>query len=84
MTKHTLQHFTYMYLIKHIKHRIIKVHEAIIIAGVPNIEGWLGNFVIFHGILTRIAKKPYILVVFQEGDTDPCPPPPLDPRIASS
>ena len=38
----------------------------------PNIECWLGCFVILHGIKTTIAKKPYIFVIFQAGD----PPPP--------
>ena len=31
----------------------------------PNIECWLGSFVIFQGTLTSIAKKPYILVIFK-------------------
>ena len=30
-----------------------------------NIECWIGNFVIFQAIWTRIAKKPYIFVIFQ-------------------
>ena len=30
----------------------------------PNIENWLGSFVIFQGIWTSIAKKPYILWFF--------------------
>ena len=29
--------------------------------------GWLGSFVIFQGIQTSIAKKPYIFVIFQGG-----------------
>ena len=33
----------------------------------PNIECWLGSFVIFQGIRTSIAKKPYIFVIFQWG-----------------
>ena len=32
-----------------------------------NIECWPGSFVIFQGIWTRIAKKPYIFVIFQRG-----------------
>ena len=31
----------------------------------PNNECWLGSFVIFQGIQTSIAKKPYIFVIFQ-------------------
>ena len=31
----------------------------------PNIECWLGSFVIFHKIRTSISKKPYIFVIFQ-------------------
>ena len=38
-----------------------------------NIECWLGSFVIFQGILTSIAKKPYIFFIFQ-GDPDPLSP----------
>ena len=33
----------------------------------PNIEWLLGSFVIFQGIRTIIAKKPYLLVIFQRG-----------------
>ena len=33
----------------------------------PNIECWLGSFVIFQGIRTSIAKKPFIFVIFQGG-----------------
>ena len=33
----------------------------------PNIECWLGGFVIFQGIRTSIAKKPYIFVIFFRG-----------------
>ena len=41
----------------------------------PNIECWLCSFVIFHGIQTSIAKKPYIFCDFSgEGGWDPCPP----------
>ena len=32
-----------------------------------NIECWLGSFVTFQGIRTRIAKKPYIFAIFQGG-----------------
>ena len=42
------------------------------------IESWLGSFVIFQGIRTSIAKKPYIFVIFfGEGGPDPLSPPPL-------
>ena len=40
------------------------------------------SFVIFEGIGTSIAKKPYILVIFRGGgggSGSPVPPPPLDP-----
>ena len=49
----------------------------------PNIECWLGSFVIFQGIWTSIAKKPYIFVIFHGGGVrTPWPPPPhLDPPI---
>ena len=46
-----------------------------------NIERWLGNFVIFQGIQTSIAKKPYILVNFQGGVEGLDPVPPLDPSM---
>ena len=49
----------------------------------PNIECVLGSFVIFQGILTSIAKKPYILVNFQGGGPDLCLPP-LDPCVPES
>ena len=44
--------------------------EYSLIAGVPsswwpNIECWLGSLVIFQGIQTSVAKKPYIFVIFQ-------------------
>ena len=40
----------------------------------PNIECWLCSFVIFQGIQTSIAKKPYIFVIFQvEGSGPPAP-----------
>ena len=42
----------------------------------PNNECWLGSFVIFQGIGTSIAKKPYIIVIFQGGwGSDPLSPP---------
>ena len=44
----------------------------------PINECWLGSFVIFQGIRTSIAKKPYIFVIFQ-GGLDPYSP--LDPRM---
>ena len=41
----------------------------------PNVECWLGSFMIFQGIQTSIAKKPYIFVIFQGvGGTDPLSP----------
>ena len=40
----------------------------------PNIECWLFSFVIFQGIWTSIAKKPYISVIFQRGSGPPVPP----------
>ena len=42
----------------------------------PNIERWLGSLVIFQGIWTRIAKKPYIFVIFQGGGGVRTPVPP--------
>ena len=40
----------------------------------PNIECWLGSFLIFQGIRTgSIAQKPYTFVIFQ-GVRTPCPP----------
>ena len=42
----------------------------------PNIECWLGCFVIFQAIRTSIAKKNYVLWFFREVPT-PCPPSPL-------
>ena len=39
----------------------------------PYIECWLEIFVVFKGIRTSIAKKPYIFVIFQ-GSPDPLPP----------
>ena len=43
----------------------------------PKIECWVGSFVIFQGIWTRIAMKSYILVIFLGGGggvRTPCPP----------
>ena len=41
----------------------------------PNIECWLGSFVVLQGIRTSIAKKPYIFVIFQGGGVRiPAPP----------
>ena len=37
---------------------------------------------IFQGIRTSIAKKPYVFVIFK-GGPDPMPPPPLDPHLLS-
>ena len=37
---------------------------------------WLGSFVIFKGIRTSIAKKPFIFCDFPSGSAPP-PPPPL-------
>ena len=49
----------------------------------PNIECWFGSFVIFQGIRTSVAKKPYIFVIFQGGGSEPpAPSPPLmDPHM---
>ena len=47
-----------------------------------NIEGWLGSFVIFQGIRSSIANKPYIFVIFQRGGGGVRTPfPPLDPPM---
>ena len=35
---------------------------------------WFGSFMIFQGIQTSVAKKPYIFVIFQEGVQTPVPP----------
>ena len=43
-------------------------------------DGRFGSFVIFKGIQTSIAKKPYIFAIFQGGVQPPVPPP-LDPRM---
>ena len=40
----------------------------------PNIECWLCRLVIFQGIGTSIAKKPYIFFYFSKGVPTPCPP----------
>ena len=45
----------------------------------PNIECWLCRLVIFQGIGTSIAKKPYIFLFFR-GGPDPLSPP-LDPPM---
>ena len=47
----------------------------------PNIECWLGSFVIFQGIRTSIAKKPYIFVIFQGGGGQDGLSHPLDPPM---
>ena len=47
----------------------------------PNIECYLGSFVIFQGIQTSFAKKPYIFCDFSRGSERPVPP--LDPRMGS-
>ena len=39
----------------------------------PNIECWLGSLVIFQGIQTSMAKKPYSFVILL---------PPLDPHMS--
>ena len=41
---------------------------------VHKIKCWLDRFVIFQGIWTSIAKKPYIFVIFQRGFGPPAPP----------
>ena len=46
----------------------------------PNIECWHGSFVIFQGVRTSIAKKPYIFCDFSGGGSGPPPLPPLDQR----
>ena len=40
---------------------------------------WRATFMIFQGIRTGIAKKPYTFVIFLSGGSRP-PVPPLDPR----
>ena len=49
----------------------------------PNIECWLGSFVIIQGIRTSIAKKPYIFVL-PGGPVSPVPPPPPGSAHAAS
>ena len=46
-----------------------KLLNGVLLAGPcwPNIECWLGSFVIFQGIQSSIAKKPFIFVIFQGG-----------------
>ena len=40
------------------------------------------GFVIYQGIRTSFAKKPFDFVIFREGSRTPAPPPPsLDPRM---
>ena len=45
----------------------------------PTLNAGLAAFVIFQGIRTSIAKKPY--VCYFSGGRDPLPPPPLDPHM---
>ena len=40
----------------------------------PNMECWIGSFVIFQRIRTSIAKEPYIFVIFQGWGPDPLSP----------
>ena len=47
----------------------------------PNIEFWLGSFVIFQGIWASIAKKPIFLWFFTGVSGPHAPPPPLDPPM---
>ena len=47
----------------------------------PNIEYWLGSFVVLQGIRTCIAKKPYFCDFSGGPDALSPPPPPLDPRM---
>ena len=44
-------------------------------------ECWLGSFVIFQGIWTSTAEKPYIFVIFLGGGVSGPPVPPLDPLM---
>ena len=37
-------------------------------------ECWLGSFVVFQGILTSVAKEPYIFLIFPGGSGPPVPP----------
>ena len=45
-----------------------------------HLVAWLGSFVIFQGIRTSSAKKPYIFAIFQ-GVQTPVPPLCIRPRI---
>ena len=51
----------------------------------PNIECWLGSFVVLQGIRDSFTKKSYIFVIFRGGGgggggvRTPCPP--LDPHM---
>ena len=49
----------------------------------PNIECWLGSFVVLQGIRTSVAKKPYIFCDFSGGGggVQTPPPPPLDSHM---
>ena len=50
----------------------------------PNIECWLGSFVIFQGIRTSIKQNPISLWFFWGGGSGPpAPPPPLDPCMST-
>ena len=46
----------------------------------PNIECWLGSFMIVQGHRINIPKKPYIFGTFQGGGVEP-PAPHLEPRM---
>ena len=46
----------------------------------PNIECWLGSFVIIRGSGPELLRNPICFVIFQGG---PLYPPPLDPQIGS-
>ena len=56
-------------------------HHGILLVGRwwPKIECWLGSFVIFQGIRTSIAKKPYVFVIFFSGGGGGGPDPPVPP-----
>ena len=47
----------------------------------PNIGCWLGSFMIYQGICTRIEKNPIFLWFFKGGPDPPVPP--LDPHMSS-
>ena len=47
----------------------------------PNIECWLGRFVVLQGMWTSIVKKPYIFVIFHQ--RGPSLWPPLDPHMCA-